>query len=114
MGIYPIVGLNTDFVLSLELRGHLNDYGITNLMQARNLGLSHTNSSNWLSTRDLDLGGPWKEEWSCYTNGLSHGGIILLEQNERLLWMHNSINGDVNAHLAYDLVATSCPVPLSG
>ena len=92
----------------MELREYLNDYGISNLLQAHNPRFSHNTSSYWLSVDDLELGGPWKVELSCDIDGLYHGGIILSKKNDRLLWMHNSINGDKNAHLAYDLVATSC------
>ena len=114
MDIDPIAGLNSDFVLSLELREYLKYYGITNLMQAHNPGLSPTSNSYWLLADDLELGRLWKEEWTCYIDGISHSGIKLSKRDDRLLWMHNTINGDVSAHLAYDLIASSCSDILSG
>ena len=60
----------------------------------------------------LDLGGIWKDEWNCYIKGLTHGGIILSEVQESFLWMHNKVNGEVTAILAYDLIV-STKLPLS-
>ena len=67
--------------------------------------------SYWLTVEDLDLGGRWKVEWSCFIRGLTHGGIRLNGQRYSLLWMHNSVTGEVTTSLAYDLIVSSFMQP---
>ena len=64
-----------DYILPEDIHLYLEDYGITHLSDARNWGSgSH---DYWLSTVDLDLGGPWKDLWTQYIIGLQHGGICI-------------------------------------
>ena len=56
--------------------------------------------------------GIWKSKWTGYIKGLAHGGIRLKEVEDSLLWMHNKINGEVSASLAYDLIVSSM-LPMS-
>ena len=90
-----------------ELRNYLIDYGISTLNPARNLGEGSNVQSYWLTTKDLDLDGLWKYEWTRYIKGLAHGGIRLNDEQDSLLWMHNKVNGEVTASLACDLIVSS-------
>ena len=114
LGVDPIVGLNTNCILSPELLSYLNDYGVNTLNQARNTGEGIVSYYYWFPTTDLELEGTWKEEWSHFICGLSHGGIRLLDQKDKLLWMYNTENGEVSTKLAYDVIVTSKLEKLKG
>ena len=81
----PVAGLNSYYVLPKDLRNYLEYYGITSLSHAHNLGTRSFSRSYWLSVVDLDLRGCWKEIWTNYVNGLSHGCIRLGEGMDSLL-----------------------------
>ena len=53
LGLDPIVGLGSSFLLPLDLHEYLEDYGICTLDQARNLTSCAQNY--WFSAADLDL-----------------------------------------------------------
>ena len=57
VGVDPILGMSTGFILPKDLRIYLEDYGIISLAQARNHSIDAMNY--WLSATDLDLGGEW-------------------------------------------------------
>ena len=82
-------------MLSEGLREYLCDFGITQLSQARNLDFGSNNQDYWYSTADLNLGGIWKEQWTEFVKGLTHGGIKIGPIDDTLLWMHNKKNGMV-------------------
>ena len=71
LGINPIIGMDSHFILSDDLRDYLNHYGLTTLHHIQNLGDGLSTTLYWLSTEDLDLGGRWKMEWDCYIKGLT-------------------------------------------
>ena len=64
IGIDPIVGLNSDYMLPLELRAYLVDYGISHLSYAQNWGIVSVSQSYWLTVDDLELAGQWKVSWN--------------------------------------------------
>ena len=111
MGIDPRAGLNSTFLLPEGLRDYLYDYGISHLNQARNLDPNSNHQSYWLSATDLDLDGIWVVQWTDYVKGLAHGGIILQETEDTLLWMHNKVSISISASLAYDLIVSSLLPP---
>ena len=53
IGADPVVGLGSNFILPIDLREYLEDYGIVTLDHARNLTPSATNY--WFTAEDLDL-----------------------------------------------------------
>ena len=87
IGIDHVACLNSSFVLPMDLRGYLEDYGITSLVHARNIGTGASSQSYWLTVEDLELGGCWKDLWTDYISGLSHGCIRLVEKNDSPSWM---------------------------
>ena len=87
VGIDPIAGLNSQYILFEELREYLTDLGISHLAHAHNLDGCGLDRTIWYSASDLLLGGSWADQWSSYVNGLSHGGIRIGHSEDRLLWM---------------------------
>ena len=81
----PIVGLNSQYLLSEELRDYLNDLGISNLARAQNLNVCGHDGYYWYTASDLYLGGEWAEQWSTYVKGLTHGGIRIGTSEDTLL-----------------------------
>ena len=67
-----MAGLNSSFVLPMDLRDYLEDYGITSLFHDRNIGAGASSQSYWITAEDLDLGGCWKDILTDYASGLSH------------------------------------------
>ena len=63
--------------------------------------------SYWLSLDDLFLGGSWKAEWESYISGMPHGGIKLTNENDSILWSHNTVNGEDSACLTYGLIVSA-------
>ena len=57
LGIYSIAGLNTNYMLSLELLTYLNNYGICTLNLVHNTGEGTATNSYWLTADDLELEG---------------------------------------------------------
>ena len=57
VGVDPIARLNSQYLLSEELREYLNDMGISYLAQVQNLDVGGSEGSNWYSASDLYLGG---------------------------------------------------------
>ena len=75
VGIDPIAGLTSDFILPEDLGLYLEDYGILSLSDVLNRGVATTSTDYWITAEELELGGQWKEAWSQYIKGLQHGGI---------------------------------------
>ena len=57
IGVDPIDGLRSGYVLLEYLMNYLEDYGITSLSHAHNWGTGPSSRSYWLTADDLDLGG---------------------------------------------------------
>ena len=112
LGVDPIAGLNSSFMLSEGLRDYLCDYDISTLNLPYNLGDGANLQSYYLSATDLDLGGSWKDQWTDYVKGLTHGCIKLKEVKDTLLWMFNKVTGVVSSSSAYDHIISSL-IPLS-
>ena len=74
LGIEPIIGMDSPFTLSDDLREYLSDYGLLTLHHIQNLGVGTSSQSYWLTADDLDLGGRWKLGWDSYIKGLTRGG----------------------------------------
>ena len=107
VGIDPIAGHNSQYILSEELREYLTDLGITYLAQAHNLDGCGLGGTHWYSASDLLLGGEWASQWTSYVNGLSHGGIRIGLSEDRLLWMFDEQRGKVTAKKAYELIVSN-------
>ena len=86
LGLDPIVGLGSSFLLPLDLREHLEDYGICTLDQARNL--TACAQSYWFTAAELDLQGEWKMKRDSYIEGLEYGRIHLSDSCDSLLWAY--------------------------
>ena len=70
LGVDPIAGLGSSYILPANLRAYLEDYGIQTLAQARNdtvFALGY-----WFTAEDLDLCGDWKSCWDNYVRGLEY------------------------------------------
>ena len=107
VGVDPIAGHNSQYILSEELIEYLNDLGITFLAQAQNLDVCGSEGSNWYSASDLYLGGDWVVQWCSYVKGLTHGGIRIGTAEDKLLWMYDNQMGMVTAKKAYDLIVSN-------
>ena len=94
IGIDPIEGLKNSFILPRGLFDYLHDFNIYTFNQACNQGIGPFSSSYWMIVEDVDLNVVWKEEWTCYIGGLSHGGIRFSAQKDCVLWLHNTENED--------------------
>ena len=57
VGVDPIAGLNTQYLLSEDLREYVTNLGITNLAQEQNLDVYGHAFNCWYSVSDLNLGG---------------------------------------------------------
>ena len=73
LGVDPVVGLGSSFILPGDLRAYLEDYGICTLAQARNE--TSFASGYWFTAEDLDLCGDWKSCWENYVRGLEYSRI---------------------------------------
>ena len=107
VGIDPIAGKSSQYLLSEELREYLTDLGINHLAHAQNLDGYRLDGTDWYSASDLLLGGCWAEQWSSYVAGLTHGGIRIITSEDRLLWMYDEQRGIVTARKAYDFIVTN-------
>ena len=59
LGIDPIDGLDSSFILLMDLRDYLSDFGIIVLAHPQNLEGPSTWLNYWYSATDLCLGGVW-------------------------------------------------------
>ena len=87
IGIDPIAGLSSEYILPEDLRLYLEDYGISYLSDALNWGFATTFTEYWLTTEELELGGHWKVAWTQYIKGLHHGGVCISNSPDTLVWM---------------------------
>ena len=105
LGLDPIVGLGSSFLLPLDLREYLEDYGIFTLDQARNL--TPCAQSYWFTATERDLQGEWKTKWDSYIEGLEYGRIHLSDSCDSLLWAYKKYVGPLSAALGYECIASS-------
>ena len=105
LGLDPIVGQGSSFLLPLDLREYLEDYGISTLDQARNLTTFAQNY--WFSAADLDLDGDWKTLWENYIVGLEYGRIRISKNFDSLLWSHYQYVGVLTAAQGYECIVSS-------
>ena len=110
VGADPVVGLDSSFILPIELREYLEDYGIVTLDQARNL--TPFASSYWFMAEELDLCGEWKLLWDKYTRGVDYGRIKLSDQHDTLLLSHSKYVGSLSAAKGYNCISVNCFDPL--
>ena len=110
IGMDPISGMDSSFVLPYDLRIYLEDYGITTLAQARNY--SNEARNYWLSTVDLDLGGIWYSLWNNYVRGLEYGRIRLKSSPDHLLWTYRNCTGPITAAGVYDCMVDHLKEPV--
>ena len=89
LGVDPILGLNSSFLLFEDLRLFLEDVGLHTLRDAFFVNQAAPRLSYCLSSDGLNLGGRWKKEWDEYISSLTHGGITLKDSFDSLRWMHN-------------------------
>ena len=85
LGVDPIAGLETSYILPVDLREYLADYGISCLTQAQKLDGLSVGYNGWLSPSDMDLGGDWADQWTSFVKGLSHSGNKISEVEDSLL-----------------------------
>ena len=83
LGVDPVVGMGTSFILPHDLRDYLEDYGICTLAQARNQ--TSFASGYWFLADELDLCGDWKTHWKNCIRGLEYGRIRLSDHRDSLL-----------------------------
>ena len=105
IGLDPIVGMDSSFLLPKDLRDYLEDYGITSLIHVRNHAQGA--SSYWLTASDLDLGGDWQFIWNNYIKGLDLGRIRLGSNPDSMLWEYKNHTGSLTGAIAYDSVVES-------
>ena len=89
LGVDPIVGNNSLYLLPADLRDYLHDLGISTLAQAQNLDGCGSDRSNWYIASDLYLGGEWADQWCTFVKGLTHGGIRIGTEEDTLLWLYD-------------------------
>ena len=106
LGVDPVVGMGTSFILPRDLRDYLEDYGICTLAQARNQTSFASGYS--FSAYDLDLQGEWKFHWENYIRGLEFGRIRLSDHRDSLLWSHNNYVGPLTAAMGYEYITSAC------
>ena len=109
LGIDPIVGSHSSFILPEDLRSYLEDLNICTLSQAHNSLINA--QSYWFTTDDLDLGGTFKSIWTEYVEGLSGAGIRLTDCPDELVWVYNKKSGSISARNAYDCIVRSSSPP---
>ena len=87
LGVDPIAGHNSLYLLSAELRDYLIDLGISTLAQAQNLDGSGPVGTNWYTASDLYLGGEWDEQWSTFAGkvGIVSIGVVCARRLLNLL-----------------------------
>ena len=105
LGLDPIIGQGSTFLLPLDLHEYLEDYGICTLDQAKNLTTYAHNY--WFSVADLDLEGDWKTLWENYTAGMEYGRIRLSEHCDSLLWSHNQYVDVLTVAHGYECIVSS-------
>ena len=103
----PIVGMEDSSIFSSNLVEYLNDFGMTTLSHVRNAGVCYNYVPYWLEVEDLDLGGPWKDEWYQYTVNLNRDGIILRFSKDNIVWALNGTYGKFTTKDAYNYIAHS-------
>ena len=113
LGVDPIAGMGTSYILPVDLRDYLADYGISCLAQAQKQDDLVVGYNGWLSAHDLDLGGKWANLWTSFIKGLSHCGIRIGESEDSLLWMYDKVSGMVSAKKAYELIISDLLPPPS-
>lgn len=108
LGVDPIVGMGSTFILPEDLRSYLADMDICTLAQARNPCSSAP--FYWYSSSDLDLAGSYSSIWNDYINGLSALGIRLNDSPDMLAWSFNRSGLDITAKEAYNCIFQSTMV----
>ena len=97
VGADPIVGMDRAFILSVELRSYLEDYGITTLDQA----INHATGC-WFTAEELDLCDIWSRQWNIYIRDLNYNRIHLRGETDSLLWSFEKYVGPITAAHSYD------------
>ena len=75
IGVDPIAGSSSVYILPEDLRLYLEDYDISSLADAHIIGTNYITQQYWLSAEELELEGDWKVKWNNYIGGLTHGCI---------------------------------------
>ena len=111
IGLDPIIGAHTSYILPDDLRTYLVDLEICTLAQAHNLlpDAQHY----WYTANELGLAGSWKATWNDYTEGLVSGGIHLSSSADSLVWDFNKKEGTISARFPYECIINSF-TPLDG
>ena len=104
LGVDPIIGLGSSFLLPHDLQDYLEDYGICSLEHAQNQTPHAQNY--WFSADDLELQGEWRILWDNYIRGLEFGRIRLSDNCDSLLWTHNYYVGLVTIAMGYDCIVS--------
>ena len=105
LGVDPVVGLGSSFILPGDLREYLEDYGIVSLAQARNK--TSFASGYWFTVKGLDIFGDWKTLWENYIRGMEYSRIRLKDLHDTLLWTHSNYVGPLTAAKGYDCIISN-------
>ena len=97
VGVDPIVGLGSTYILPYELRTYLEDFGIITLAQAKN-----QETGLWFTAEELDLCDEWSILWSSYTRGLEYNRISINMEADLLLWSTGQYVGSISAARGYE------------
>ena len=80
------------------------------LIQARN---SLPDAHNyWYSSKDLGVGGDWKDAWDTFMRSLEICGIRLNDQMDSLIWDFKKSDGIVSAKLVYECIILTYSPPI--
>lgn len=104
VGMDPIAGCDSDFIMFHDTLNYLKEIGYTSLSQIRNPRLGY-GGSYWYSAKDLGLVGTRQLEWEHYISRLEATGISLSNSMDKLIWFGNRRDGQVNAKDAYNTIA---------
>ena len=110
IGVDPIIGAHSSYILPEELRTFLEDLDISTLSQAHNI--LHDAQDYWYMADELGLEGSLKEAWNAYTEGLVNGGIHLSSLDDSLVWDFNKKEGTISAKYAYECIVNSYSPPV--
>ena len=110
LGIDPIVGSHSSFILPEDLRSYLEDLNICTLSHAHNSLINA--QSYWFTADDLDLGGSYKLIWNAYVEGLAGAGIRFSNCPDEIVWVYNKKSGSISTRNVYDCIVRSSLLPV--
>eukprot|EP00253_Pinus_taeda_P034161 PITA_34161 len=86
IGLDPWVGCGNAHRLPIDLIRHLNDRGITHILQAGDPANSTFLQQAWLNAHTLEIPAQWHAAWTEYTDALTQAHIRLTEGPDEIIW----------------------------